>query len=77
MANFAHLRLQVEIDEVAVLNAPVLPLILTRFHYFLSARPVYFLSQLLVPKGHLLAEVVKNSCKLLTLEVKNRYECGV
>ena len=77
LANFAHLSLQAEIDEVAVLYAPVLLLILTRFHYFLSARPAFFLSQLLVPKGHLLAEVVKNSCKLLTLKVKNPYACWV
>ena len=42
LANFARLRLQADIDEVAVLYAPVLLLILTRFHYFLSARPAFF-----------------------------------
>ena len=42
LANFAHLSLQAEIDEVAVLYAPVLLLILIRFHYFLSARPAFF-----------------------------------
>ena len=41
LANFAHLSLQAEIDEVAVLYAPVL-LLITRFHYFLSARPAFF-----------------------------------
>ena len=43
-------RVQVEIDKVALLYAPVLLLILTLFHYLLVGAACIFLSQLLVPE---------------------------
>ena len=44
-------RVQAEIEEIAVLYAPVLLLILlTRFHYLLVGEAWIFLSQLLLPE---------------------------
>ena len=50
---------QVEINEVAVLYAPVLLLMLTRFHYLLVGAACIFFITSFSTRGNLLAEVVK------------------